>query len=79
MLAFTHSAQVAQAQLRSGILPILSGIVGHGQSGKLLYQSQHLFALLRQFACLAGFLQRVGDTGVAVVADEPARTVTSVV
>ena len=79
MLTFAHGAQVAQTQLGASILSVQSREVGYGLGHKAFHQSQHLFALRSQFACLASLLERTGDAGVAVVADEPSRAVTPVV
>ena len=79
MLTFTHGAQVTQTELGSGILPVERRIIGYRQTYELLHLSQHLFAFGRQFTRLLCFLQGLCDAGIAVGADEPSRTVTSVV
>ena len=65
VLAFTHGGQVAQT--------LVGGLV------ELLQETQHTLALLGQFAIAAGLLQGTDHAVVVVLANEPARTVASVV
>ena len=65
MLAFTHSSEVTEAF--------------DGGAVEYLQLAQRLLALASEFAFLAGAAQGFDDTFIVIVADEPARTVTSVV
>ena len=79
MLALADRRQVAQSQLCAAVLAVQSWEVGLRQADKSLQQLQHLLALGSQLACLPCRAQGFCHAGVAVVLDEPARAVASVV